>query len=253
MARQLSDGTICIRGLGTPLSAVAINLAIVGLGRRIWSIATEGGYVASGPITSSFAGPLGPGRRRLVSFPELILEIVPRYQPHEFMRPAQLDARGRSNNVRINRPGAPLLLPGCGGIADATSVNGNLIYYLPRHDTRTLVPEVDFCSGAGRSASHGQLPVTPRWVVTELCVLKWEDDQATVESIHPGVTVDDVVENTGFQPAIPHDVMTSAPPTEIERAALAEVDPDRHRDLEFEGGATRLELLRAATLNGDRS
>ncbi len=253
MAREIPDGAVCVRGLGTPLSSVAIALAREGLGRDIWVVSTEGGDLSRAPSRIGLSMDPTHRRRHLVSFAELVLEIVPRYQPFEFMRPAQLDACARSNNVLIERPGDRLMLPGCGGIADATSVNGSLVYYLPRHDPRTLVPSVDFCSGAGRTESADGLPVTPRRVITELGVIGWRDGVPTVESLHPGTTADELVTQTGFDLQIPDSVGETEPPTADERRALRALDPERLRDLEFERGPTRAAALLRAIRRAQRA
>ena len=246
MAREVPDGAVCVRGLGTPLSSVAIAFAREGLGRRIWVVSTEGGDASLDGGGIGLSPELRRARPRLVSFAELILEIVPRYQPFELMRPAQLDGQGRSNNVRIDRPGGDLLLPGCGGIADATSVNGSLVYYLPRHDRRSLVAAVDFASGAGRSRATAGLPRVPRCVITDMCVLTWSPGRATVESLHPGVTPDDVARATTFAVAIPDGCPRTDAPTADDLAALDRVDPHRLRDLEFLRGEERSGALRRA-------
>jgi glutaconate CoA-transferase subunit B len=144
------------------------------------------------------------------------------------------------------RDGSTVWLPGCGGIGDATSVNGNLVYYLPRHDKRTMVETVDFRSGGGRAEVEGKQPRAPKCVVTDLCVVHFQPEGPTVESVHPGVTADEVSAATSFDLVGLDRASTTEPPNASERKALALVDPNCLRNLEFTGGAQRRALLHIA-------
>lgn len=254
MAREVPDRSVCVQGLGTPLASAALAVAVEAHDRSVWTVSTEGGWVTTKAPAVALWPPATAPPMRLVRFAELILEVVPRYQPFEFMRPAQLDQSGISNNVVIVRPdGSMMWLPGCGGIADATSVNGNLVYYLPRHERRTLVGAVDFRSGGGRAGAEGKLPRTPRCVVTDLCVLRFEPVGPTVESVHDGATADDVRAATSFELIGLDRAPTTSPPTDAERNALQRVDPQCLRDLEFTTGSERRVLLRSTTTGKGRS
>jgi acyl CoA:acetate/3-ketoacid CoA transferase beta subunit len=93
-----------------------------------------------------------------------------------------------------------------------------------------LVERVDVVTGVGYDRAAG-LPVTTRAmheirrVVTNLCTLDFEtpDRRMRLRSLHPGVTVADVVEATGFALVIPGDIRESREPTDDELRLLAEV------------------------------
>jgi len=71
--------------------------------------------------------------------------------------------------------------------------------------------------------------------VTNLCVLDWEtpDHTMRVRSLHPGVTIDEVVEATGFELVVPDVLPESRLPTDDELRLLREViDPDGLREKE---------------------
>jgi hypothetical protein len=74
-----------------------------------------------------------------------------------------------------------------------------------------------------------------RRVVTNKAVLDFEtpDHRARLRSVHPGVTVDEVVELTGFELVVPDHVPPSGEPTPGQLAVLAELDPagSRHREV----------------------
>jgi hypothetical protein len=104
---------------------------------------------------------------------------------------------------------------------------------VPNHSTRVFVEHVDFVSGVGYDrAVH---PYELRRVVTNLCVLDFEtrDKAMRLRSVHPGVTVDEVVDNTGFELVIPDDVPESRMPTAEELQLIREVlDPGDARKAE---------------------
>lgn len=249
MARLVPAGALCVQGLSTPLATAALMLAKAVHSPDVVILYTDGGVVSSHVRPVSLTGSTRQaveGAQRRITFEELITELVPTYQPMEFMRPAQLDATGSSNNVLIAREQGDITLPGSAGIGDATSVNGRLLYYLPRHDRRTLVERVDFRSGAGRLAGDdAALPSVPIGVVTELCTFRFEADGAAVlqERQRP---VAEILARTGFSLEGTDDgVPTTAPPTEEERTALEWIDPHRIRDLEFLSAAERRERIRS--------
>ena len=84
------------------------------------------------------------------------------------------------------------------------------------------MPKCDFISalgwGSGGDDARTKLGLPgggPRYVVTPLCVMDFEDGtkRMRLKSVHPGVSVDDVKKNTGFELVIPSSVPTTEPPT----------------------------------------
>jgi len=109
---------------------------------------------------------------------------------------------------------------------------------MPPHDKRRFVEKVDFITtpgyltGPGAREESGLPPDTgPYKVITNLCVLGFDQEtkQMKVESIHPGVTREDIINNTGFELLWDEDLKTSLPPTEEElRILREEVDPMKY-------------------------
>jgi acyl CoA:acetate/3-ketoacid CoA transferase beta subunit len=66
-----------------------------------------------------------------------------------------------------------------------------------------------------------------RRVVTNLAVLDFEspDHRMRLRSVHPGVTVDEVVAATGFALAVDTDVPETRAPTAEELEVMARLDP----------------------------
>jgi hypothetical protein len=81
----------------------------------------------------------------------------------------------------------------------------------------------DRATALGRSGRDHRIP----GVVTNLCVLDFEtpDHAPRLKSLHPGVTVDEVVEATGFDVVVPDDVSESRLPSDEDLAVIEDVDP----------------------------
>ena len=100
------------------------------------------------------------------------------------------------------RPKAQLL--GFRG-APGNTVNNATSYWVPNHSPKVFVEKVDVVTGVGWDRAEAAGPAASayadlRRVVTNLAVLDWEtpDRRMRLRSVHPGVTVDEVVAATGF-------------------------------------------------------
>ena len=159
---------------------------------------------------------------------------------HVMMGATQIDRWGNQNIANIGpwvRPKAQLL--GMRG-APGNTVNHATSYWVPNHSPRVFVEQVDVVSGLGyrRAAEAGPWIAGHheiRRVVTNKAVLDFEtpDHSMRLRSVHPGATVDEVVEATGFELAVAEDVDESRPPSEEELELLGRLDPDglRHREV----------------------
>ncbi len=162
---------------------------------------------------------------------------------HVMMSPAQIDRYGNANISAIGdyaRPARQLI--GVRG-APGNTVNHRTSYWVPRHLPRVFVPRVDMVSGVGYdSASAAGTEAAEfldlRRVVTNLAVLDFggPDHRMRLVSVHPGVTVGDVVASTGFELAIDGDVPQTRQPAAAELALIRDViDPAGLRDGEVRG------------------
>jgi glutaconate CoA-transferase subunit B len=170
-----------------------------------------------------------------------ILDIVETAQrgfvEYGFLGGAQIDPYGNLNSTVIGEHAKPKVrLPGSGGGNDVGSHCWRTIAIM-RHDVRRFVEKVDFIttpgylSGPGAREAAGLPPGTgPYRVVSNLGVLGYHPDSKRMMllSTQPGISVEDVVENTGFELLIPNEVTENPPPTEKELRVLREkVDKDR--------------------------
>jgi acyl CoA:acetate/3-ketoacid CoA transferase beta subunit len=152
---------------------------------------------------------------------------------HVMMGATQIDRYGNQNIACIgdwHRPKAQLL--GVRG-APGNTVNHPTSYWVPNHSRRAFVEHVDVVSGVGyqRAAETGASASRfheIRVVVTNKAVLDFAtpDHAMRLRSVHPGVTVEEVVEATGFPLEVPEDVAESRLPTDEELQLVRElIDP----------------------------
>jgi acyl CoA:acetate/3-ketoacid CoA transferase beta subunit len=245
MAREVQDGDFWAQGIATPMVFAALALAKrTHAPRAHFGYAIGGSFSAeSGKLSLTWPERVSVGKAlRFFSFAEATGELLPHARPKEFLRPAQVDATGATNNVCLGPYERPKLrLPGVGGISDVSVVNERLYLYLPRHSSKVFVARLDFKSGIGHGArEEGVVAPGPAKVFTDLGVFGFEDDRMCVHSLHDGVTPDEVRQKTGFELVWPKKVPTTPAPTAKMLKALHEVDPLGLRGLEALGTKERL-------------
>ena len=144
---------------------------------------------------------------------------------HVLMGASQIDQFGNQNIASLGeylKPKVQLLGPRG---APGNTVNHPTSYFVPNHNARVFVPEVDYVSGVGNNRPDRGPFHEIRRVVTNLCVMDFEtaDGRMRLRSLHPGVDVATVQEKTGFALVIPDDVPTTRPPTTEEATILQEL------------------------------
>jgi acyl CoA:acetate/3-ketoacid CoA transferase beta subunit len=168
-----------------------------------------------------------------------MFDVVWSGRRHVIMGGSQLDPMGNHNFAAIGdlkRPKSQLL--GFRG-APGNTVNNVTSYWIPNHSPRVFVERVDVVTGVGYDRAAAAGPAATRFhqlrhVVTNLCVLDFEtpEHRMRLRSLHPGVTVDEVVAATGFDLVIPDEVPTSREPSEDELLIINELDPQDSRGRE---------------------
>jgi acyl CoA:acetate/3-ketoacid CoA transferase beta subunit len=170
-----------------------------------------------------------------------VFDVVAHGSRHVVMGASQVDRFGNQNISCIGEHSHPRRqLLGVRG-APGNTVNHRTSYWVPRHSTRVFVDRVDVASGVGydraREAGRGaQRYHDVHRVVTDLAVLDFEtaDHALRLRSVHPGVTVEQVEEATGFPlagvgGAVPRTRVPSAGELRLVRE---EIDPQGRRDRE---------------------
>jgi glutaconate CoA-transferase subunit B len=236
-SRLMPDSTTAFIGTGIPM--LAASLAQRMHAPNLIAIFEFGG---TGAILEEL--PIAVGERR--SFHKAvaasgICDIMETAQrgliEYGFLGGAQIDPYGNLNSTVIGEYYHPKVrLPGSGGGNDVGSHCWRTIAIM-RHDRKRFVKKVDFIttpgylSGPGTREAAGLPPNTgPYRVVTTLALLGYdpESKRMILLATQPGVEVEEVVENTGFDLEISDQVEKNEPPTAEElRILREEVDKEK--------------------------
>jgi len=131
-----------------------------------------------------------------------------------FLSGGQIDGQGNVNLVSTGDYAHPKVrFPGSFGSAYLYYVVPKVILFRTEHSCRTLVPRVDFISAPGASEKNVYRPGGPIALVTSRCLFAFAGGRFTLTSVHPGHTVDEVIENTGFDFDRPADVPETPVPS----------------------------------------
>jgi glutaconate CoA-transferase subunit B len=118
-----------------------------------------------------------------------------------FLSGGQIDGQANINLVGLGGyPLSAVRFPGSFGSAYLYHLVPRVILFREEHTPRTLVEKVDFISAAGTSPEGEYRPGGPHALVTGLCVFHFDRARRrfVLVSTHPGVTVDNVKQATGF-------------------------------------------------------
>lgn len=256
ISRLLDNESFASAGAVSPLGNVAFRLAKATHAPDIFIGTFSCGHVdvAAGTMTLSLLEAMDAGSAISHNGGDDTYSTY--YQPgtvtHEIIGAAQIDARGRTNNLELTKPsGGKLRLPGQGGMSDVANMHQNYVVYVPRHGKASLVDSVEMVSSArGLIAAAERKAVGYRpgdiYLVTNLCVFRYQEAAAqfVVVETMPGATRDTITSETGFKVIFADDCVEMVAPTTDElRILREEIDPLGIRRLEFVGARDRGALL----------
>lgn len=118
-----------------------------------------------------------------------------------FLSGGQIDGSGNINLVGVgDYPQMDVRWSGSFGSAMLYYLVPRVILFRDEHTRRTMVETVDFISAPGTSDEGVFRPGGPHALVTSLCAFSFDRDSGgfVLESIHPGHTLEEVLDNTGF-------------------------------------------------------
>ncbi len=180
---------------------------------------------------------LGAGPDELVVESHLpfrrVFDVVWSGRRRLIMMASQVDRTGNQNISAIGpweRPKVQLI--GVRG-APGNTVNHPTSYWVPNHSPRTFVDEVDVVAGVGTRRAAQAGPAATRFhclgvVVSDLAVVDFDTPEGVMRlrSVHPGVTVDEVVAATGCPLVVGEPVPESRVPSATELELLDTLDPE---------------------------
>ena len=237
-SRQLRDDTTVFAGVGVPLLAAA--LAQQRQAPRL-TMVIEGGII--GPQIKPGRLPISTNEMRAAHRAQMLPGITDTFLfaqrgflDYGFMGGAQIDQFG---NINTSVVGADywkpkVRLPGTGGANDIASLCREVII-LTAHEKRRFVPRVDFVTspawldGDGARARAGLLFGGVSRVVTTLGMLGFHPQtrRMRIEATHPGASVQQIRDSTGFTLDALAVVAETEPPTDDELTLLRALDPER--------------------------
>jgi glutaconate CoA-transferase, subunit B len=235
-ARLLRDGQVVFAGVGIPLLAATLAQRLHGPGLTIlFEGGTIGAFVEPGQLPPSTNEQRCTRRANMVLGSTDVLLLLQRgFVDVGFMGGAQIDQHGNLNSSLIGSRGRPATrLPGTGGGNDIASLTQMIVAM--KHEKRRFVERVDFITSPGFLAGgesrrdSGLIAGGMSRVVTDLGLFGFEDHskRMTLLALHPGATVAQVQENTGFEMLVAADLQATDPPTEAELAVLRHLDRER--------------------------
>jgi glutaconate CoA-transferase subunit B len=235
-ARQLEDGKTAVIGTGMPLAA-----SMLAQKTHAPNLITmfEAGGVAPQLLTLplSVAGSYTQTRAIMHSSMNEIMEACQRgIVDYTFLGGAQIDMYGNINSTMIGtdfqKP--KVRLPGSGGANDLASLCWKTLVITP-HDKRRFISKLDFVTtpgyltGPGARERAGLPPGTgPYKVISTLALMGYDpvSKRMRVESLHPGVSQEDVIANTSFEMLFVEPLPITTEPTDEELGVLrTKIDP----------------------------
>ncbi len=133
-----------------------------------------------------------------------------------FLSGGQIDGEGNINLVSVGDYAHPKArFPGSFGSAYLYYVVPKVILFRVEHSRRTLVPKVDFISAPGGSPDNTFRPGGPIALITNRCLFDFDRERRRfrLASVHPGHSVEEVIDNTGFDFDRPANVPVTPPPS----------------------------------------
>jgi glutaconate CoA-transferase subunit B len=233
-ARAIKNGEVVFVGTGLPMIAAM-------LAKRTHApkakIVYEAGFIDSNAIDIALSiadSRLGYRASAAIGLIETLgLLLQGGHVDVGFVGAAQIDEYGNINTTYIGSFEKPSVrLPGSGGGNDIIS-SARRIVVIMTHEKRKMVKKLDYITslgyldGPGAREKAGLIGGGPSLVVTNLCQMDFDPETKHIRlaTIHPGVSLQHVLENTGFDLTIPESVSTTELPTYEELDILRVIDP----------------------------
>ncbi len=236
-AREIRDSEIVFVGMRLPLLAFAVAKrthapSAIGL--------FENGIIRETPARELLYTMADPPNLTNATFTGGMLDVMGFLQQGRvnvgFLGAAEVDRFGNLNTTEGCTEGRSVRLPGSGGACDIACLAQRTVVLL-EHSKRRLVDRVTHITSPGFGAGNRSntnwrqsqgLPARsgPSAIITTRAVLRFgADGEAFLASLHPGVTLEDVLGNTGWPLHAADNVSETPAPTGEELAVMRELDP----------------------------
>jgi glutaconate CoA-transferase subunit B len=234
-ARELVGQRVCFVGVGLP--NIAVNLAKRTVAPDL-ELVYESGVFGAQParLPLSIGDPtIVTGATAVTSMFELFAYYLQRgLIDVGFLGAAQIDRFGNINTTVIGDYAHPKVrLPGSGGACEI-AINARQVFVILRQGKRSFVEKIDFRTSPGNlggpdgtRAEQGWIGKGPSVVVTDLGIYHFDEaGEMRLDSLHPGVTLDQVREAMAWEPRVADPLARTPEPTAEElRLIRQELDP----------------------------
>lgn len=235
-SRYLEDGKTVAVGTGAPCAAAMLSQKLHSPNLVI--LFEAGGVAPQLPKMPISVGDSSTFYRAVMAagMSEMMTTCCRGFVDYAFLGGAQIDKYGNINSTCIGDYYKPKVrFPGSGGANDFASLCWRTMV-MTVHEKARFVEKCDFItspgflSGDGAREAAGLPAGGPYKIITDLAVMGFDENTHAmmIESLHPGVEVDKVQSETGFELLVSPDVGRTEPPTAEElRILREEVDPGK--------------------------
>ena len=233
-SREIGDGELVFVGMRLPMLAFLVAKrthapSAIGL--------FENGIVRETPSTELLYTMGDPPNLRGATQCGQMIDVMGFLQQGRvqvgFLGAAEIDRFGNLNTTWGHRDRETQRLPGSGGACDIACLARRTVVLLV-HERSRLCERVSHITSPGYGSGNGWrrtqgLPADsgPSAIITTLGVLRFgPDGEAYLASVHPGISVEEVLANTGWTLRVADDLLETIPPSDEELVVMRELDPN---------------------------
>jgi glutaconate CoA-transferase subunit B len=235
-SREIRDGDLVFVGMRLPILAYAVaRNAHAPSARGLFEVGLMRDQPAAGFLGTMGDPPNVTGALWATRMSNVMALMAQGQVDLGFIGGAEVDRFGNLNTSYVGEPSRPAVkLPGSGGGADIAILSRRWVT-LMSHERRRLVEKVSFVTSPGHGDGtpgwrkrNGLLGGGPAAIITTLCVLRFPEGggEAYLASAHPGITVEDILAETGWQLKVARQVAVTPEPTGAELEAIRRFDPE---------------------------
>ena len=225
-SREINDGDLVFVGMRLPVLAYAVARGTHAPNARgLFEVGLMRDRAAAAYLGTMGDPPNVDGALWATRMSNVIALMAQGLVDLGFIGGAEVDRFGNLNTSYIGDPARPAVkLPGSGGGADIAILSRRWVT-LMAHEPRRLVNRVSFVTSPGHGDGtpgwrkrNGLLGGGPAAIITTLCVFRFpaEGGAAYLDSIHPGHTLAEVRDATGWNVESPREVRQTPAPTDAE-------------------------------------
>ena len=231
-----NDVEVLATGIGV-IQRLAASLAMMSTNPDLMMTDSEAWMLSEPNPLGKRPADFVPARETWMGFSR-IFDNVWSGRRHAMLGPTQIDRFGQSNTSALGgtyeQPKE--MMQGARGFP-GNSISHPNSFFVPGHNTRVFMDgECDFVSSIGYNPDrlpkgHSLDDIDIRLIVTDLCVMDFggPDHQVRLVSLHPGITAEQVQENTGYPVHVEGEIPVTAAPTQEQLDIIAALDPHNQR------------------------